>query len=107
MATENKGPVVDADGHVLEPLDTWQKYIDPPYRDRAVHLEHDDNGWEVLMFDNKPLNIIRGTLGALGGVGSDAAEAEAFFTLGKRTYAQGCPPRSYAAKPRLAVMDMA
>jgi hypothetical protein len=73
----------------------------PPYRDRAVRLEHDDNGWEVLMFDNKPLNIIRGTLGALGGVGSDAAEAEAFFTPGKRTYAQGCPPDSYAAKPRL------
>jgi len=21
--------IVDADGHVLEPLDTWQKYIDP------------------------------------------------------------------------------
>jgi hypothetical protein len=34
MATENIGPVVDADGHVLEPLDTWQKYIDPQYRDR-------------------------------------------------------------------------
>ena len=55
--TENMGPVVDADGHVLEPLDTWQKYIDPQYRDRAVRLEHDDNGWEVLMFDNKLLNI--------------------------------------------------
>ena len=24
MATESLGPVVDADGHVLEPLDTWQ-----------------------------------------------------------------------------------
>ena len=103
--TENMGPVVDADGHVLEPLDTWQKYIDPQYRDRAVRLEHDDNGWEVLMFDNKPLNIIRGTLGALGGVGSDAAESEAFFTPGKRTYADGCPPGSYAAAPRLKVMD--
>ena len=52
--TPNTGPIVDADGHVLEPLDTWQKYIDPQYRDRAVRLEHDDNGWEVLMFDNKP-----------------------------------------------------
>ena len=44
MAAESLGPVVDADGHVLEPLDTWQKYIDPQYRDRAVRLEHDDNG---------------------------------------------------------------
>ena len=105
MATESPGPVVDADGHVLEPLDTWQKYIDPHYRDRAVRLEHDDNGWEVLMFDNKPLNVIRGTLGALGGVGSDAAESEAFFTPGQRTYADGCPPGSYDPVPRLRVMD--
>ena len=105
MATENPGPVVDADGHVLEPLDTWQKYIDPQYRDRAVRLEHDDNGWEVLMFDNKPLNVIRGALGALGGVGSDAEEAEAFFTPGQRTYADGCPPGSYDPVPRLRVMD--
>ena len=23
--------VVDADGHILEPLDLWDKYIDPEY----------------------------------------------------------------------------
>jgi hypothetical protein len=83
MTTQNIGPIVDADSHVLEPADTWQKYIDPQYRDRAVRLEHDDNGWEVLMFDNKPLNILRGILGAMGGVGSDTAEAEAFFYAGQ------------------------
>ena len=44
MATENIGLVVDADGHVLEPLDTWQKYIDPQYRDRAVRLIDSDYG---------------------------------------------------------------
>ena len=27
---------VDADGHVLEPTDTWQRYIDPKFRDRAL-----------------------------------------------------------------------
>jgi hypothetical protein len=26
--------VVDADGHILEPLDLWDKYIDPEFRDR-------------------------------------------------------------------------
>jgi hypothetical protein len=25
------------------PLDTWRKYIDPQYRDRAVRMELDDN----------------------------------------------------------------
>ena len=26
--------VVDADGHILEPLDLWDNYIDPQFRDR-------------------------------------------------------------------------
>ena len=26
---------VDADGHILEPLDLWDNYIDPKFRDRA------------------------------------------------------------------------
>ena len=26
--------VVDADGHILEPLDLWDKYIDPAFRER-------------------------------------------------------------------------
>ena len=25
--------VIDADGHILEPVDIWDKYIDPAYRD--------------------------------------------------------------------------
>jgi len=27
MQTEKLSPVVDADGHILEPADTWLKYI--------------------------------------------------------------------------------
>lgn len=105
MSTSKSGLIVDADGHVLEPLDTWQKYIDPQYRDRAVRMEHDENGWEVLLFDNKPCEVARGTLGAIGGVGSDAEELEAFFTPGKRTYADGAPLGSYDPKARIKVMD--
>ncbi len=105
MSTSKSGLIVDADGHVLEPLDTWQKYIDPQYRDRAVRMEHDENGWEVLLFDNKPCEVARGTLGAIGGVGSDAEELEAFFTPGKRTYSDGAPLGSYDPKARIKVMD--
>ena len=105
MVSEQVGPIVDADGHVLEPLDTWQKYIDPQYRDRAVRLEHDDNGWEVLLIDNKPCEVVHGTLGAIGGVGADAEELAAFFTPGKRTYADGAPLGSYDPTARIQVMD--
>ncbi len=30
--------VIDADGHILEPLDLWDKYIEPKFRDRAPRL---------------------------------------------------------------------
>ena len=26
--------VIDADGHILEPLDLWDRYIDPKFRER-------------------------------------------------------------------------
>src|SRR5205814_10404891 len=30
--------VIDADGHILEPLDLWDNYMDPKYRDLAPPL---------------------------------------------------------------------
>lgn len=102
MPNSRSGPVVDADGHILEPADLWLKYIDPQYRDRAIRIEHDERGWEVLLFDNKPAEVVRGTLGALGGVGMDPDE---LLIPGRKTYADGCPLGSYDPKARLSVMD--
>ncbi len=28
----NYGTIVDADGHILEPPDLWERYIDPEFR---------------------------------------------------------------------------
>jgi predicted TIM-barrel fold metal-dependent hydrolase len=102
MLNQKLGPVVDADGHILEPPDLWLNYIDPQYRDRAIRIDHDEKGWEVLLFDNKPAEVVRGTLGALGGVGMDAEE---LLIPGKKTYMDGCPLGSYDPKARLKVMD--
>lgn len=102
MLDQKLGPVVDADGHILEPPDLWLNYIDPQYRDRAIRIDHDEKGWEVLLFDNKVAEVVRGTLGALGGVGMNPDE---FFIPGNKTYMDGCPPGSYDPKARLKVMD--
>ena len=32
----SKRVVVDADGHVLEPEDLWQRFLEPQWRDRAL-----------------------------------------------------------------------
>jgi len=37
---------VDADGHILEPPDLWERYLEPAYRDRALRSKRDDRGLE-------------------------------------------------------------
>src|SRR5277367_4554383 len=39
---------VDADGHILEPPDLWETYLEPKHRDRALRLVADQAGLEEL-----------------------------------------------------------
>jgi len=39
---------VDADGHILEPPELWETYLEPKYRDRALRINLDENGLEEL-----------------------------------------------------------
>jgi predicted TIM-barrel fold metal-dependent hydrolase len=93
---------VDADGHVLEPRDTWLRYLEPNLRDRAIRIERDDEGVECLLVDGRSHAALRGRLGALGGIGMDSAD---LMSVGQRSYEDGCPPGGYDPKARLAVMD--
>ncbi len=40
--------VVDADGHILEPPDLWERYLEPQYRERAVRIRVDGRGLETV-----------------------------------------------------------
>jgi len=94
---------VDADGHVLEPRDTWLRYIDPPYRERAIRIDRDDRGDEVLLVDNQPLESLRNSLAALGGIELDPSDA--LDRTKRLSYEDGCPPGGYDPAARLRVMD--
>src|SRR5437660_5308418 len=59
---------IDADGHILEPLDLWDKYIDPAFRERRPRFVIDENGKERLGVEGKLLGNPRG-IGSLGSVG--------------------------------------
>jgi len=61
--------VIDADGHVLEPLDLWDTYIDPAFRDRAPRLFVDADGKERLRVESKVLGSPKG-LGLIGAIGA-------------------------------------
>ena len=59
---------IDADGHILEPPDLWDKYIDPEFRERRPQFTIDENGKERLSVEGKLLGNPRG-IGSLGSVG--------------------------------------
>jgi predicted TIM-barrel fold metal-dependent hydrolase len=71
---------VDADGHVLEPPDLWERYLEPRYRARALRVRKDDRGLEYLEIDGRPSKLIRSgipeTLGAMDRIGGITYERE-------------------------------
>ena len=76
--------VVDADGHILEPLDLWDTYMDPEFRERRPRFVIDENGKERLSVEGKLLGNPRG-IGSLGSVGvegdSDEIRPAAYCTV--------------------------
>jgi len=96
--------VVDADGHIMEPEDLWPRFLEPQWRDRAIHIATDDEGMENLIIDGKPHMLVRGIMGIIGGVGMQD-DLEALMTPGMRTYQDGLVPGGYDPAARLEVLD--
>ncbi len=64
--------VIDADGHILEPPDLWERYLEAKYRDRAIRIRRDSEGWEYLEVNGKPSQYSgRGALARLGSMGRE------------------------------------
>jgi hypothetical protein len=67
--------VIDADGHILEPPDLWEKYIDPKYRDRAIRIRNGEDGWEFLEVDGRAAKYTpKGMLGRISCMGRKMQE---------------------------------
>ncbi|MBM4257815.1 MAG: amidohydrolase [Deltaproteobacteria bacterium] len=49
--------VVDGDSHFIEPLDVFVRYIDPAYRERAMHMETDTKGRPQLVVDGRTMRL--------------------------------------------------
>jgi predicted TIM-barrel fold metal-dependent hydrolase len=45
--------VIDIDGHVREADDLWQRYLEPPYRERAPRIEQVANGQLLFLLEGK------------------------------------------------------
>ena len=96
--------VVDADGHVLEPADLWERYLEPRFKDRAIRIRLDSKGLEFVEIDRRKSAFLRGgTLGGLGGAYQDQRE---LMTPGKVTYAECCRRTPGAIDPHARIKEM-
>ncbi|MGH7840150.1 MAG: amidohydrolase family protein [Candidatus Binataceae bacterium] len=69
--------VIDADGHILEPPDLWEQYIEPKFREICPKVLMTEQGGEVLRIEgDHAIDLGRGKrtvkLGALGNFGARA-----------------------------------
>src|SRR5882672_1735964 len=81
--------IIDADGHILEPPDAWEKYIDPKFRHRALRVRVGSDGREHLEVDGRPSKFFNiKALTFLGGMGRNAGE---LATASQGTYVESAP----------------
>jgi predicted TIM-barrel fold metal-dependent hydrolase len=95
---------VDADGHILEPPDLWERYLEPRYRDRALRFVLDDRGLEALEIGGAPSMMSRrGSPSVLGAMGDP--DLAAIQKDPARTYLGEAPFGSMEPGERLELLD--
>ena len=95
--------IIDADGHVLEPAQMWDDYLEEKYRSRAIKIKSDDRGLEYLEYDGKPAQMLpHGVLHTMGAMGRPADQ---LLPAPDRTYANSAPFGSMSATERIQLLD--
>src|SRR5579885_1378172 len=85
--------VIDADGHIIEPPDLWERYLEAKYRERAIRIRVGADGWGYLEVDGKPAECTtKGTLGRLSSRGWRGQEYERLTEEWDKVGRKGPPP---------------
>jgi predicted TIM-barrel fold metal-dependent hydrolase len=96
--------VIDADGHINEPHDLWEKYIDPRFRDRAIHIGIDPDGSERLQMDGRPSRYLNAELLSRGrAMGLTFDERAALMKI---SYKDSIPFGGNDPQERVQLLDM-
>ena len=97
---------IDADGHVAEPPDLWERYLEPRERDRALRIRRDENRQEYLEIAGRPAKLVRqgmpAALAAMDRVGGIAYERESSGS----DYADASPLGAMDAAERIRRLDL-
>ena len=92
---------IDADGHILEPANLWEDYLEADYRDRALRIRAGDDGLEYLEINGrKSERTNNGSVGVLGAMGDVNA-----FPSPERRYMDSMPFGASDAAERIELLD--
>jgi len=83
--------VIDADGHILEPPDLWERYIEPKFRAGCPRLVTTPEGGEVFVIEgDDAIDLGRGKKRVkFGGLGTIGARAEPAVKSHRIPYLEG------------------
>lgn len=100
--------VVDADSHFMEPLDLWERYIEPQYRSRCLRFAPDpDTGRQVMLVneDKRVSGVGEFGIEDLLGVGVGYGQKEAGSELGAFDFSTAFNHSLEDMDRRLAFLD--
>ena len=103
--------VVDADGHILEPKDVWENYLESKYSGRGIYFRSTPHGGEYLEIDGRARGgqdaRDRRGLGLLGGVGGypEKDGSRARHMRAEIMYEESAPPGAMDPHQRVEVLD--
>jgi uncharacterized protein len=97
-STDSNDSIVDADGHVCEPPDLWERNLPPSMRDRGIRLRWNETTGFDECFVEDVIVTERGLIG-LGNAG------ESFENFGHGRHYEECNPAGFDPHERVKVLD--
>jgi uncharacterized protein len=95
---------IDADGHILEPSDLWERYLEPQFRERALRIVCDADGLEEIEIDGRrSVTATKGMPSLLGVMG--ASDLTSIALDPDRTYESEAAYGSMDPAERLRLLD--
>jgi hypothetical protein len=96
--------VVDADGHILEPPDLWERYIEPQYRETCPKLITLEDSEIFRIEGDDAIDLGRGKKRVkFGGLGTIGARSDRGVKSHRTPYAEG---RKGGFDPHARIQDM-
>jgi uncharacterized protein len=95
--------IIDADGHINEPPDLWENYLEPQYRDRALRFLRQPDGCDYIEMDGHLSRYFTPDIYTRGySMGMSFEERNA---LAHKPYRENIPFGGCNAKERLELLD--